>query len=1223
MGLLTIGIAVVSSGAWLTTQTALARAEEAAQDAELRRMDADAARHQAVQAAERERALKLAAQSAQEEAESSRHDAEIARKAAERSLIDMSTIFGLIADDAGRKQDAILWFAHAAALSPDEPERAAENRHRFHSWLDGVPVAISAFQVNGYPRVIQFDESGRFLLVGTGQHNWSLWGVESEARIHAGLDWSLVNTATFQPHTSILAVAHDQKLTLLDARSAKVVREINVGSAIDAVAFSPDGQTLGIAAVDLSFIDVATGELRIPAVSLPSRLTTLSIAADGKNCVCLGRDRFTRVVPLKKNSKPLKLAETTWSDPAVFFAGGKFIAGAQTENSISIWSATTGELVRTMSTSLDVKQLRTDFVHDGFLVGGFTNAAAYNANGHKETAFDMSHANHVQDVAASPDGKAILTSGMDRVAKFWDRASGDLLAEIPHQNEMSAGVFSPSGQLIATAQIDGLIRIWMPPTERSYSRRIAAGTGSVDHTVVVNHSGTKMLPAGWWRDRTQQSVRVYGMDGVPDGPEIAVEGFVNGAALSSRESLAIVLTSAPSASTSGSVRWWTLPGRIAFLDWKSGHPVHPSIETVAEPVSADFAPNGERVLVVCADGSGMVLEADTSMVVAKFDEPGMANGNYGNKPRRWVGYSPDGSVFFTADFDSRVRLRSSADASLIHDLEFDGRVRAVHFSPDDQWMSVACENQVTIFNVVSGEPHAKRLDHPDWVFSARFSPNGSRLLTACRDNTARIWNWKEGSVDGAAAAHDDEIFDASWSADGNTFLTAGRDGVARQWSVFSRRPVSPPMIPSTRRGSFIHQIIEADPRTAIIAGKTDFVEVFDVGTPTTLETELPLQFLESWAEIISGNEVSAGGTVSLTSDQWMHRWRELRTQNASHWQTLPLQRIAPELTSKDPSTRGLAAFRLARLRSPAAVQVLNELIDSEEPDVVRRRTAVGLAVTQDEVDVPTDLILAAIADPETEVRVAAAKCLGGSNSPDVQQRLIELLNDSQADVRLSALRALSGCSGAVDQINSCTKDDSPLVAREAIRCLANHPEGGLTCLKQIIESVDHPMQLEAAFAVLTTPVAADAIAYLSDEIADADATTKTVILNQLATLPSSPEFDELAFQCIDEPDSATREAAIQLLIASKELATQGRLRETTAWHVRSAKLLLSKNRTSAYGAIAAFETAAARMLLEDVESLGSSERYGAMYALGRLGDPEILDVVCKRLADPNLSEDLR
>jgi hypothetical protein len=69
------------------------------------------------------------------------------------------------------------------------------------------------------------------------------------------------------------------------------------------------------------------------------------------------------------------------------------------------------------------------------------------------------------------------------------------------------------------------------------------------------------------------------------------------------------------------------------------------------------------------------------------------------------------------------------------------------------------------------------------VYSAAFSPDGSRIVTASEDKTARIWDVATGKEITVLRGHDRKVNSASFSTDGSRIITASDDTTARVWHV--------------------------------------------------------------------------------------------------------------------------------------------------------------------------------------------------------------------------------------------------------------------------------------------------------------------------------------------------------------------------------------------------------------------------------------------------------
>jgi hypothetical protein len=80
------------------------------------------------------------------------------------------------------------------------------------------------------------------------------------------------------------------------------------------------------------------------------------------------------------------------------------------------------------------------------------------------------------------------------------------------------------------------------------------------------------------------------------------------------------------------------------------------------------------------------------------------------------------------------------------------------------------------------------LGHEDAVYSAAFSPDGKRIVTASFDQTARLWDAESGKQIGAPlVGHEVEgyVHSAAFSPDGKRIVTASFDQTARLWDAFA------------------------------------------------------------------------------------------------------------------------------------------------------------------------------------------------------------------------------------------------------------------------------------------------------------------------------------------------------------------------------------------------------------------------------------------------------
>jgi WD40 repeat protein len=78
------------------------------------------------------------------------------------------------------------------------------------------------------------------------------------------------------------------------------------------------------------------------------------------------------------------------------------------------------------------------------------------------------------------------------------------------------------------------------------------------------------------------------------------------------------------------------------------------------------------------------------------------------------------------------------------------------------------------------------------ILSAAWSPDGTQLMTALRDNTVRLYDWPlvEDQVPRTQPGHSGAVTAIAWSPDGRQLASASQDGGVRIWEVASQEQVA-------------------------------------------------------------------------------------------------------------------------------------------------------------------------------------------------------------------------------------------------------------------------------------------------------------------------------------------------------------------------------------------------------------------------------------------------
>ena len=120
-----------------------------------------------------------------------------------------------------------------------------------------------------------------------------------------------------------------------------------------------------------------------------------------------------------------------------------------------------------------------------------------------------------------------------------------------------------------------------------------------------------------------------------------------------------------------------------------------------------------------------------------------------------------------------------------------GDVWSASFSPDGGRIVTASEDGTArVWNAGNGRLVAELKGHSSAVLRASFSPEGGRIVTASGDGTARVWNAGDGRLEAELKGHGNYVQSASFSPEGGRIITASRDWTARVWDAGDGRLVA-------------------------------------------------------------------------------------------------------------------------------------------------------------------------------------------------------------------------------------------------------------------------------------------------------------------------------------------------------------------------------------------------------------------------------------------------
>jgi WD40 repeat protein len=324
--------------------------------------------------------------------------------------------------------------------------------------------------------------------------------------------------------------------------------------------------------------------------------------------------------------------------------------------------------------------------------------------------------------------------------------------------------------------------------------------------------------------------------------------------------------------------YWSRPGHVKIWNWQANKFVGEAIETKTLPMDCAFSPDANELVVVCAYGHVLRIDARQPKVMGEAAHSGQMLAGY-LLPKRMVRYAQKGDRFLTAGFGSSVRLWTSA-GELLAELKHDHMVRDANFSNTGNHIVTACEDgTVTIWDARSGKPLGVPLKHPARVHSAIFGPECKLVATGCDNGMASVWDWRRAVRVCPDLEHPSGVYSACFSADGRLLITAA-EGELRFWERFTGKQVSSPRFANINEPMLV---INPQAQVAIVSSSRagairppNLSSVFKLRELRALDGfGVNPNELRILAEVVSGLRVELGGSTALTSDQWWQCWESM------------------------------------------------------------------------------------------------------------------------------------------------------------------------------------------------------------------------------------------------------------------------------------------------------------------------------------------------------------
>ncbi len=370
----------------------------------------------------------------------------------------------------------------------------------------------------------------------------------------------------------------------------------------------------------------------------------------------------------------------------------------------------------------------------------------YNVQTGTEEALLSGHTELVTSIEYSPDGKTLASGSLDWTIRLWDMENLKHIKTLQgHKGAVNSVVYSPDGKTLASGGDDGIytwdVKNWQhQKLYKNVFTEITSVVYSPDGNTLIGSSKKGNLHV--WDTLKQQKIEMLNAHKRHGSPKEYLDYMMSVAFSADGKTLA--------SWCDGKMRIWNIDNRKL----KSF-----AIQSKSSIYSLAFSKNNSTIVTGSHDGKLNLWDKTTGEHKRTLE-------GHTDKVTSVV-YSPDGNIFATASLDGNIRLWGAV--SQLPKRIFTGHIHSFNFltfSPNGK--TLACMNKrgdVSVWDTQTfqhklelieslNDKQTPKLSHrhnrlniiKGLATPLAYSPDGTTLAIANKDNTIRLWETDRGQL---------------------------------------------------------------------------------------------------------------------------------------------------------------------------------------------------------------------------------------------------------------------------------------------------------------------------------------------------------------------------------------------------------------------------------------------------------------------------------------------
>lgn len=366
-----------------------------------------------------------------------------------------------------------------------------------------------------------FSPDDKKVVSASDDHTIKLWDIETGKEIHTliGHDSQVFTVDISSDGKQIVSTSYDRTIRIWDSETGKekhLLRDTfgDFSFPVNAASFSPDGEKIVSAGTHLIVWETHTENIVLEISSKGEDFGSAFFSPNGELIVAAKENSV--MVWDAKTGDLLKIlnGHTSRVEYATFSPSGKYIISASLDRTIRLWDAESGSCLNTFDrafgTKISIHPICSFDSNEKQIISPYNDGVQIIAI---ESPFIVNqlngHSQLINSAAYSPDGNLIVSASADSTIRIWDAKTNTCISVLKgHKNAVTHVAFSQDSKRIISSSSDGTIKVWDSQifteicTLYGHSNVVCCANFSRDGKLIVSSSWDETIRI--WNVETQK-----------------------------------------------------------------------------------------------------------------------------------------------------------------------------------------------------------------------------------------------------------------------------------------------------------------------------------------------------------------------------------------------------------------------------------------------------------------------------------------------------------------------------------------------------------------------------------------------------------------------------------------------------------------------------------------------------------------------------------------------